>query len=107
MSTGNPKIQRAIDCISAVPAEKIGRDTIIAGAAPCCTIGHLLVCAGVSVDEMRYRRDKKDISFTEHPELLEVYGIDTAIAWTITAANDGAIDSMRKDSVLNCLRSLL
>lgn len=107
MSTiGNPKIQRAIDCISAVPAEKLGHSTIIRGSEPCCALGHLLVCAGVSVQEMRNRR-ADGISFTEHPELDEVYGIGQLTAWDISGANDKAEDSKRKEVVLSFLRSLL
>lgn len=109
MSTsGNPKIQRAIDCISAVPAEKLGAGSVIRGNEYWCSIGHLMGCAGVTPTEIRDRMHES-IPFTEYPELDEIYGIDVSIAWQLACINDNNHEAHidRKEEVLSFLRGLL
>lgn len=97
---------RALACIRG--AERIGEGLIFAGDNPCCSLGWLLYCAGVTAD--RYYRERVDngnaMMTTRHPELTEFYGLDNEMRIIdLTTANDTASAVDRREALLALIES--
>lgn len=103
---------RAIACIE--KAERIGRHrAFYDNGNPCCSLGILLVCAGVGGKEARKREIEpisveKEADYPERfPELASVYGLEREEIRGIVTRNDETDGfKARRERVLSYLSSI-